>query len=114
LYDLPAGNPSKKLKTSSEVDLSRRAALDIPEILENVLRFLPFQNVFGVQRVCRQWKNLIASSPAIQEKMFLRLRNDTSETWMLVDSDSVACGVHDLPYDLELNFCMVNAAEVES
>jgi hypothetical protein len=92
----------------------RRAALDIPEILENVLRFLQFKTVFGVQRVCRQWKDLIASSPAIQEKLFLRLRNDTSETWMSMNSKSVPCNIRELPRDSELNFRMVNTVEVES
>jgi hypothetical protein len=46
--------------------------------------------------------------------MFLRLRNDTSETWMLIDSMSVPCNVNDLPEDSELNFRMVSTAEVES
>ena len=73
-----------------------RAALDIPEILEDVLRFMPSKNFFGVQRVCSQWKDLIASSPAIQEKLFLRLRNDMSETWLLTDSKSIPCNVNDL------------------
>jgi hypothetical protein len=46
--------------------------------------------------------------------MFLRLRNDTSETWMLTDPKFVPCNVGDLPYDSELNFRMVSTAEVES
>jgi hypothetical protein len=119
--------PLKKLKTLSEVALSatdradfmaiiepHRAALDIPEILENVLRFLRVKNVFGVQRVCRQWKDLIASSPAIQEKLFLRPRNDTSETWLSIDSNSIPCDVENLPPNSELKFRMVGTLEAES
>jgi hypothetical protein len=61
---------------------SRRAALDITEILENVLSFLPPRTLFGVQRVSHLWKSTIAASPPIQEKMFLRIRTKTPEIWM--------------------------------
>jgi hypothetical protein len=97
-----------------DIRASRHAALGTLEIVENILSFLPLENIFGVQRVCRGWKNIIASSPALQEKMFLRLRNDTSETWMLIDSKSVPCNVDNLPEGSEINFRTVSTAEAES
>jgi hypothetical protein len=90
---------------SSEEDLSdtdrprlmaiagpRRAALDIPEILENVLSFLPPRALFGVQRVSHLWKGTIAASPPIQENMFLRIRTKTPEIWMLTNPKPVPRG----------------------
>jgi hypothetical protein len=64
-------------------DTPRQAALNTTEILENILSYLPNRTVFGVQRVCRQWRDAIAVSPTIQGKLFLRLRGQTPETWLL-------------------------------
>lgn len=104
--DLPT--PSARGKAS------RPTVFGTTEILENILSFLPFNTIFGVKGVCRQWKSLIVRSLAIQEKQFLRLRNDISETWMLTDSNFIPCNVNGLPYDSELNFRMVSTADVES
>jgi hypothetical protein len=46
--------------------------------------------------------------------MFLRLRNHTSETWMLTDSKSVPCNIEDLPDDSELHFRKVSPVEAEA
>ena len=83
------------------------------EILENILSFLDLRTLFGVQRVCHQWKNVIATSLPIQEKMFLRLRNDLSETWMMIDSNSVPCDLFSIP-DSGVKFRRVSTAEAES
>jgi hypothetical protein len=95
-------------------DASRRAALDTTEILENALSHLPNRTVFGVQRVCRQWKDVIAASPAIQEKLFLRLRGQT-ETWMLTNPISIDnFTIYFEPRTVERNFRMVSDAELKS
>jgi len=60
----------------------RRAALDTTEILENVLSFLPNRKIFIIQRVCRRWRDVIAGSPDIQQKLFLQLRGQASEIWV--------------------------------
>jgi len=57
------------------------------EILEHVLSFLPPRALFVVQRVSQQWKDTIVTSPAIEEKMFLRCRIKTPEIWMLTNPD---------------------------
>jgi hypothetical protein len=61
------------------VDVPRRAALNTTEILEIVLSFLPNRTIFGVQRVYRQWRNVIAGLPTLQDKLFLKLRGKTTE-----------------------------------
>lgn len=62
------------------IDAPRQAALNTTEILENIISYLPNRTVLGVQRVCRQWRDVIAGSPTIQDKLFLRLRGQTPET----------------------------------
>lgn len=64
-------------------DELRRGALETTEILEQILSYLSPRQIFGVQRVARIWKNVIAGSPTIGEKLFLRLQDKPKEVWML-------------------------------
>jgi hypothetical protein len=102
-------------------DVPRRAALDTTQILENVLSFLSPRSLFAFQRVSRQWKGLIARSPPIQEKVFLRCQAKAPEVWMLIGPKprpSVPPGeIRALKYSLfesRRMFRTVSAAEVES
>jgi hypothetical protein len=54
------------------------------ELLEGVLSYLPLKDLFVLQRVSKQWGKVIAASPQLQEKMFLRLQsNIPQETWVI-------------------------------
>jgi hypothetical protein len=54
-------------------DAARRAVFDTPELLENIILFLPVTDVFAkVQRPSRSWKAVVDSSVAIQTKLWLR------------------------------------------
>jgi len=65
-------------------DAARRAVLHTSELLEEIILCLPMKTIFGVQRVCKQFKEVIATSRKIQTKMFLRLRNDVPDKrWAL-------------------------------
>jgi hypothetical protein len=64
-----------------------RAVLDTTELLENILSHLPPKQLFGVQRVCRLWKDFIARSSGIQEKLFLKLQGRPAELWALLERD---------------------------
>jgi hypothetical protein len=47
------------------------AVLDVPELLENILSFLPEREILtSVQRVSRTWRSSIAGSPRIQRRLF--------------------------------------------
>ena len=59
------------------------AVLSIPELLENILIFLPTKRVFSAQRVCQAWKNTVARSIPIQEKLFFRCQSKPQEVWKL-------------------------------
>jgi hypothetical protein len=54
------------------------------ELLEGVLSYLPLKDLFVLQRVSKQWGKVIAASPQLQEKMFLRLQSKIpKETWVI-------------------------------
>jgi hypothetical protein len=59
--------------------------LDTTELLECVLSHLPPKQIFGVQRVARLWKDVIARSLGMKEKMFLKLQNKPAEVWALLE-----------------------------
>jgi len=49
------------------------------ELLEQILSFLPMQQVLGKSRVSRKWKATISGSPALRRKLFLRHRESQAE-----------------------------------
>lgn len=65
-------------------DAARKAVLGTNELLEQIILYLPMENIFGIQRVCQQFRDIIASSTKIKTKMFLRLQiNVSDEAWVL-------------------------------
>ena len=50
------------------------------ELLEHIISFLPMRKIFTVQSVSKQWQNVIAASPRIEEKVYLRLKTTPKET----------------------------------
>ncbi|KAM0688809.1 hypothetical protein Q7P36_010884 [Cladosporium allicinum] len=96
------------------VAMSRRAALDTTEILEDVLKFLTPQTLFAVQSVSRQWRDLIVRSPSIQKKMFLCCQAKEPEVWtMKPPRPEPEIPVSEMRV-LPPKFRRVSAAEVES
>jgi hypothetical protein len=90
--------PSRSTETPSDLAQNQAAhaidpkashrALQIPEILEQILVHLPFKDLFVHQRVSKTFRTSIAKSPAIRRKMFLALdKNTPLETWKLRKSD---------------------------
>ena len=51
---------------------ARQAVFGTSELLEQIILYLPMKTIFGIQRVCQKFRNVIATSPEIQTKMFLR------------------------------------------
>jgi hypothetical protein len=101
-------------------DMPRRAALDTTEILENVLSFLTPVSLFGLQRVSRQWRDLIGSSPLLKEKMFLRVSPRTPDIWRFINPkpyptiDWHRDMLPGLPYFAGQGFRNASVTEVES
>jgi hypothetical protein len=70
------------------LDSSRRAVFDTNELLETILSYLPFKELFVLQSVFKQWRGVITASPRLQEKMLLRPHSTTpEETWILENYD---------------------------
>lgn len=65
----------------ARLDSACRIVLEMPELLELVLSFLPTARVFTLIRVSKYWKTVIANSFELQYKMFLRLSNKPCELW---------------------------------
>ena len=63
---------------------ARKAVLSTPELLENILVFLPARNIFGITRVSRALRDCVATSPTIQEKLFLRPSGPPKEVWQVL------------------------------
>jgi hypothetical protein len=59
-------------------------ALEIPEVLENILVRLPILDLFVHQRVSKHFQATIVKSPSIQRKMFLKLSDTPQEYWRYV------------------------------
>jgi hypothetical protein len=51
------------------------------ELVEHIMSFFPMKKIFNVQRVSKQWRDIIANSPGLQEKMFLRLKTTPKERY---------------------------------
>lgn len=53
------------------------------ELLESIVCYLPLKQILDVQRVSKQWRNVIVGSPSIQEKLFTRRANKEQEMWVM-------------------------------
>jgi hypothetical protein len=74
---------SRRATRSMTTDAARRAVFDTTELLESILVCLPPKILFGVLRVSRRFRAIIAASVPIQEKMYLRLRDKSQHAWLL-------------------------------
>ncbi|KAK3621923.1 hypothetical protein LTR56_022510 [Elasticomyces elasticus] len=63
-------------------DASRQAVFATAELLETILMHTPIKNVFVAQRVSTQFRNVVAKSIQLQQKLFLRLpKLQSTERW---------------------------------
>lgn len=73
-------------------DAARQAVLQTNELLGAILVNLPMKQLFVMQRVSKHFKELIATTPKLQEKMFLRCTGFPTETWTIQERVSWARG----------------------
>lgn len=91
--------PSDALPTSAEVAFRR--VFGTAELLEQIICYLPMKKVIDVQLVAKQWNNVIAGSPSIQEKLFTRRESEGQEIWVLVKRKPVRGPIYDRPKRVE-------------
>lgn len=60
---------------------ARKKVMEINELLELILTFLPAKRIFSILTVSKYWNRVIVNSAQLQQKMFLRLRNKPYEFW---------------------------------
>jgi hypothetical protein len=65
-------------------DTACKAVFDTAELLENILIHLPSREIFKVQRVSRRFKDTTVNSMLLQQKMFLRPRDQPTTFWRLL------------------------------
>jgi hypothetical protein len=69
---------SRRHTRSMTADAARKAVFDTPELLENITSFLPPRDIFAkAQRLSRQWKTAVDSSPAIKTRLWLLSQDQT-------------------------------------
>ncbi|KAF2765076.1 hypothetical protein EJ03DRAFT_331275 [Teratosphaeria nubilosa] len=49
--------------TQSSIDATHVILLHMPEVLENILNFLPTKTIYKIQRICSQWKAVVTALP---------------------------------------------------
>ncbi|KAK3634960.1 hypothetical protein LTR22_019452 [Elasticomyces elasticus] len=104
----------KRYASTSTSSMTRaapcHAVFATAELLENILVHAPVKTIFGVQRVCRQFRDIVKTSIILQDKMFLRppttaeavevwgILKDADGTW--VDEVVRINNMHDLPHNV--------------
>lgn len=71
---------SIRITRNMTTDGPRQAVFKTAELLENILLHLPAVKIFGVQRVCRQFRDVVATSAVIRQKLFLQPSGER-QTW---------------------------------
>lgn len=60
-------------------DAARKAVFNTPELLENIVSFLPHTDILTkVKRLSRHWNEVVDSSPVIKTELWLRPQNPTA------------------------------------
>jgi hypothetical protein len=57
-----------------------QGAFGTTELLEHIISFLPMKKIFTIRRISKRWRDVIATSPSIQEKISLRLKITPKQT----------------------------------
>lgn len=87
----------------SKLDHARKGVFETSELLEQILSFLPMKNIFGVRRVSKYWNDVVASSIQLQEKMFLRVRDEPREFWIAEVKDRIGANNYRVVFDFVNN-----------
>lgn len=74
------------------IDGPRQAVFKTAELLENIVMNLPVKKIFGIQRVSRQFRDIMATSSAIRQKCFLQPSGEQRQTWVANSNQSIRTG----------------------
>ncbi|KAK3619499.1 hypothetical protein LTR56_024000 [Elasticomyces elasticus] len=75
----------RRITRTMKTDGPRQAVIATAELLENIMMHMPFKSVFTAQRVCTQFRDIVATSVQLQRKLFLcALVPSTTDRWTVV------------------------------
>lgn len=80
----PDGDETANVLSTTAADSATTRALETPELLENVLLYLPLNEILFAQRVCRFWKASIETSANAQRVLYYRPLSDGHVSWRFV------------------------------
>ncbi|KAI7180984.1 hypothetical protein KC316_g8534 [Hortaea werneckii] len=68
-------------------DAARRAVFETAELLENIFIQLPPRKIFVFQRVCKQFRDIVATSVKLQQRLFLHSDGTEAQEWRVAAKD---------------------------
>ncbi|KAI7281629.1 hypothetical protein KC345_g4052 [Hortaea werneckii] len=72
---------TRRITRGMTTDAARRAVFETAELLENIVMQLPPRKIFVIQRVCKQFRDIVATSVKIQQRLFLRADGFETPKW---------------------------------
>jgi hypothetical protein len=75
---------TKKAQTTPTMGTTRTSRSKTHTTREAVLLQLPLKDLFPIQRACKRFRDVIAASPKLQQKLFLRPSEKLDKTWRQV------------------------------
>ncbi|RMY67170.1 hypothetical protein D0864_11647 [Hortaea werneckii] len=78
---------TRRITRGMTTDAARRAVFETAELLENVMMQLPPRKIFVIQRVCKQFRDVVATSVKLQQRLFLRADGFEAPEWRVAAKD---------------------------
>ncbi|OTA22973.1 hypothetical protein BTJ68_14019 [Hortaea werneckii EXF-2000] len=75
---------TRRVTRGMTTDAARRAVFGTAELLENIIMQLPPRKIFVIQRVCKQFRDIVATSVKLQQRLFLRSDGCEAQEWRTV------------------------------
>ncbi|KAI6893301.1 hypothetical protein KC318_g12354 [Hortaea werneckii] len=78
---------TRRITRVMTTDAARRAVFETAELLENIVMQLPPRKIFVIQRVCKQFRDIVATSIKLQQRLFLRSDGTEAQEWRVAAKD---------------------------
>ncbi|KAI7225911.1 hypothetical protein KC330_g8998 [Hortaea werneckii] len=75
------GPPTYRIIRNMTTDAARYAVFETAGLLENIVIQLPPRKIFVIQRVCKHFRDIVATSVKLQQKLFLRSDSTEAQEW---------------------------------
>ncbi|KAI7226378.1 hypothetical protein KC330_g8832 [Hortaea werneckii] len=99
---------TRRITRGMTTDAARRAVFETAELLENIVIQLPPRKIFVIQRVCKQFRDIVATSVKLQQRLFLRADGCEAQEWKVAAKSNV----YDHDSDLPTSFRFVRSTDI--